>query len=118
MKSIVDSLSAAGQLISDDDLILYILVGLSQDHDPVVVTLTSRTDRSSLQEVQFLLQIQEMCSEQLNVSATFDLANPFANPAAHLHRTLNLCGSPTTQVFSNTNSYGRPPNSFRRRSRG
>lgn len=44
MKSLAKSLSAAGQLISDDELILG---GLGHDYDPVVVNLTSRHDQVS-----------------------------------------------------------------------
>ena len=66
MKSIVESLSAASQLIQDEDLILYILGGLDHDYESVVVNLTSRHDQITLQEVQYMLQSQKMRLEQLN----------------------------------------------------
>ncbi|XP_062075179.1 uncharacterized protein LOC133779204 [Humulus lupulus] len=58
MKTIADGLTAAGQVFSDDDLILYILGGLGPEYDSVVINLTSRGDRLTLSEVQFLLQSQ------------------------------------------------------------
>jgi len=66
MKSIAENLSAAGQLIQDEDLILYILGGLDHDYESVVVNLTSRHDQITLQEMQYMLQSQEMRLEQLN----------------------------------------------------
>lgn len=63
MKQIVDGLSSAGQLLSDDDLVLYILGGLGLEYESVVVNLTSRQDKITMQEVQFMLQSQELTLE-------------------------------------------------------
>ncbi|KAK2650954.1 hypothetical protein Ddye_018443 [Dipteronia dyeriana] len=41
MKSFVESLSTAGQPISDRDLLMNILEGLSSEFDVVVVTITA-----------------------------------------------------------------------------
>ncbi|XP_062075385.1 uncharacterized protein LOC133779418 [Humulus lupulus] len=60
IKHYVDALAAAGRPISDDVLILYILGGLGAEYESVVVNLSSRTESLTLQEVQFMLQIQEM----------------------------------------------------------
>ena len=97
MKSLADGLSAAGQAFTDDDLILYILGGLGSEYDSVVVNLTSRADRVSLSEVQFLLQSQEMRLDQQN-AASSDLGLPSAQFAARGRR-------PYTPPPS-----GRPPN--------
>uniref|UniRef100_A0A803Q3P6 Uncharacterized protein n=1 Tax=Cannabis sativa TaxID=3483 RepID=A0A803Q3P6_CANSA len=51
MKTIVDGLTAAGQVFSDNDLILYILGGLKPEYDSVVINLTSTVDRITLSEV-------------------------------------------------------------------
>lgn len=51
MKSIANGINVAGQAISDEDLILYILGGLGSEYDPVVINLTSRQDSISLSEV-------------------------------------------------------------------
>ena len=62
MKSLAMSLMAAGQQITDDELILYILGGL-----------TSR-ESITLQEVQYILQTHEMRLESLNAITTVDLS--------------------------------------------
>ena len=59
MKTNSNALIAAGQQISDDELILYIPGGLGPKFDSVVVNVTSR-DSITLQEVQFMLQTHEM----------------------------------------------------------
>ncbi|XP_060970030.1 uncharacterized protein LOC133037187 [Cannabis sativa] len=89
MKNIADGLSAAGQLLSDDDLILYILGGLGHEYEAVVVNLTSRHDQVTLQEVQYMLQSQEIRLEQLN-SASNDSSMPAAHLATQMRRSLNL----------------------------
>ncbi|XP_031273839.1 uncharacterized protein LOC116132327 [Pistacia vera] len=64
MKSFAENLSGSGQVISDEDLLQYVLDGLGPEFDAVVVNLTSRIeskfDSVSLQEAQFLLQKYEM----------------------------------------------------------
>ena len=55
MRGIVDTLASTGQLISDDELLPYVLGGLGSEYDPVAINLTSRHDSISLQEAQFLL---------------------------------------------------------------
>ena len=59
---------AAGQNVSDDELILYTLSGL----EAVVVNLTSR-DLVTLQEFQYLLQTHEMRLEQLSAASMVTL---------------------------------------------
>ena len=42
MKNVVESLLATGQIITNEELILYILCGLGQEYESMVVNLTSR----------------------------------------------------------------------------
>ena len=42
MKNVAESLLGAGQLITDEELILFILEDLGQEYESVVVNLTSR----------------------------------------------------------------------------
>ena len=65
MRNIVDTLASTGQLISDGELLLYVLGGLGLEYGFVVVNLTARQDSFSLQEAQFLLQSHEMRLDQL-----------------------------------------------------
>ena len=55
MRGIADSLNSSGLVLSDDELLLYILGGLSSEYDSVVVNLTSTHESVSLQEAQFML---------------------------------------------------------------
>ena len=106
MRSLAETLASAGQLISDDDLILYILGGLGQDYDSVVVNLTSRHDQITLQEVQYMLQSQEMRLKQLHHSIPADNPLPSANLATQLRRSLTLQG------FNNNSSNSFARNNF------
>ena len=54
IKGLVDSLLVVGHVIIDADLILYILGGLGNDYEVVVINLTSR-ENVTMQEVQFML---------------------------------------------------------------
>ena len=74
MKGISHALMAAGQHVSDDELILYILGGLGSDCESVVVNLTSR-DSVTLQEVQYLLQTHEMRLEHLTTASVVEFPN-------------------------------------------
>ncbi|XP_047957560.1 uncharacterized protein LOC125203291 isoform X1 [Salvia hispanica] len=55
MKSCCDFLGSAGCKISDEDQILYILGGLPQDYNPVIVSISSRCEPWTVQEVSALL---------------------------------------------------------------
>ncbi|KAB5529228.1 hypothetical protein DKX38_019309 [Salix brachista] len=112
MRSLSETLASAGQLISDDELTLYILGGLGHDYDSVVVNLTSRHDQVTLQEVQYMLQSQEMRLEQLNLSTPSDTYTPNANLATYFRKSLNLQGfnnnfSNTPRNFANDRGHGK-----------
>lgn len=55
MKLISNNLRAASQQLSDDDLIMYLLQGVGNEYDAVVVNLTTRTTQLSLFEVLSVL---------------------------------------------------------------
>uniref|UniRef100_A0A803NJG7 Uncharacterized protein n=1 Tax=Cannabis sativa TaxID=3483 RepID=A0A803NJG7_CANSA len=78
MKSYADALAAADQHISDDDLALYILGGLGQEYEAIIVNLTCRETPPSLQEIQFMLHSHEL---RINQHTTEALANVQANMA-------------------------------------
>ncbi|GMN46632.1 hypothetical protein TIFTF001_015820 [Ficus carica] len=62
MGNIVDAINASrGQVITNDELIMYIFGGLDSEYQYVVVHLTGRRQGSiSLEEAQYTLQSQEM----------------------------------------------------------
>ena len=53
MKGIADSLIVAGQVVSDQDLVGYILGGVGQEYDPVVVTITAKEDALHFRRLNF-----------------------------------------------------------------
>ncbi|TXG59466.1 hypothetical protein EZV62_014039 [Acer yangbiense] len=72
MKTISESLAAAGQPISEEELISQILGGIGFEYDAVVVTITARQGQISLEEVQFLLMSYESRLAQHNTAMTID----------------------------------------------
>lgn len=51
MRTIVDSILAAGKSLLNEDLILYVHGGLGQEYENVIVNLTFRIDQLSLAEL-------------------------------------------------------------------
>ena len=79
MRGITDFLNSTSLVLSDEELLLYILGGLACEYDPVVINLTSRHEFVSLLEAQYILQSQELCIEQQIVS--MNLEPHYANVA-------------------------------------
>ncbi|KAK6153660.1 hypothetical protein DH2020_013299 [Rehmannia glutinosa] len=84
MRGIVDNLLAAGQDISDDDLIMYILSGFGAEFGSVVVNLYARSDSLTLNGVQYALQSHEMRLQQLSSQSPMvsEVDHPSAQCAA------------------------------------
>ena len=96
MKTLANSLMAAGQQIPDVELVLYILSGLGPEFDFVVVNLTSK-DYVTLLEVQYMLQTNERRLESLNAATVIDrltllhtlcINNPFIHQIVEVIRML------------------------------
>ena len=79
MRNIADMLSISGKLVSDEDLILYILGGLGPEFEIIVVNITFRFEAISLQEVHCLLESHEIRLEQLSTAYVIDVP-----PATHI----------------------------------
>ncbi|KAL5772664.1 hypothetical protein ACOSQ2_012588 [Xanthoceras sorbifolium] len=58
-KSIMDALAFAGHKLSDDDKFMYILRGLSQEYDPLVISVTSVPGNYSIPELTSTLLTHE-----------------------------------------------------------
>lgn len=71
MKALADTLSAIGMPLQDDEIISYILVGLGIDYDSFVMSITTRSDLMTLDEVYSHLMIYELCQEHNNVALQF-----------------------------------------------
>ena len=82
IKRVADNLAAAGQPISNDDKIMYLLAGLGSNYDPVVASVTSKPDSFSLQEIQAILLNQEARLEQLHSEKSIEFQQTTANIAS------------------------------------
>lgn len=59
IKHMADELALAGQPLSGDDVITYVLAGLGQEYDSLASTVTSWSDVVTLEEMYSLLLISE-----------------------------------------------------------
>ena len=69
---------SAGQVILDEELILYILGGLGSDYESIIVNLSSK-DSVTLPEAHFILQPHELCLEQFNSSTGLEVSHATAH---------------------------------------
>ncbi|KAL5798929.1 hypothetical protein ACOSQ2_003749 [Xanthoceras sorbifolium] len=76
VNGIRDGLRSTGQVVTDRDLLLNVLNGLSHDFDPVVVMITSQQSTMTLHEVQYMLMIHEQRIEHLNSDRQIDVPQP------------------------------------------
>ena len=51
IKRLTDELAVAGHPLDHDDIITYLLAGLSHEYDSLVTSITARTDAISLEEI-------------------------------------------------------------------
>ncbi|KAL5805601.1 hypothetical protein ACOSQ4_028334 [Xanthoceras sorbifolium] len=79
IRSIADCLVAAGQQVSDRDLLMNILEGLGSEFDAVVVNITSLQSSISVREAQFLLMSYEVRMNQQASSASLAISCASAN---------------------------------------
>ncbi|KAL5853353.1 hypothetical protein ACOSQ3_008471 [Xanthoceras sorbifolium] len=85
IKGITDSLMAAGQVLTEHDLVVYILGGLGLEFDHVVCNITSKKREITLQDAQFLLMGYESRLEYqasantVSKSANFARGGPYPN---------------------------------------
>ncbi|KAL5766775.1 hypothetical protein ACOSP7_001258 [Xanthoceras sorbifolium] len=93
MKGISDSLAAAGQVMTEQDLVLSVLSGLGVEYDPVVIYLTARQDLITLSEAQFLLLTQEQRLEQLNAASSIDISSASAHFTSSSDRKVQRGGN-------------------------
>lgn len=88
MKSFVESLSATGVVVTDEELLNYIIDGLESEFDVAVVNITTRLesklDLISVQEVQIILQKFELRLEKANVMMNFVVNTEFHGITANI----------------------------------
>ena len=103
MKSFAHELMSAGQLIPDDELVLYILGGLGPEYESVTVNLTSK-DSVTLVEAQYMLQAHELRLENFNASSVMEVSHA----AANLTLNNNVSGSVRPTNYQSYSSRGTP----------
>ena len=59
IKRLTDEMAVAGQPLNHDDIITYILAGLSHEYDSFVASISARTDAITLEEIYSLLLTSE-----------------------------------------------------------
>ena len=103
MKSFAHELMSAGQLIPDDELVLYILGGLGPEYESVTINLTSK-DSVTLVAAQYMLQAHELCLENFNASSVMEVSHATAN----LTLNNNVSGSVRPTNYQSYSSRGTP----------
>ncbi|KAL5766679.1 hypothetical protein ACOSP7_017296 [Xanthoceras sorbifolium] len=82
VRSYGNGLKSAGQVVTNQNLLLSVLNGLGHEYDPVVVILLKQQSYMSLLEAQYMLMTHEKRIEHLNVVNQIDTFTPSANFAA------------------------------------
>jgi hypothetical protein len=77
IKTLSDTLAAAGQPLNDFESVSFLLKGLGSEYDPFVTSVTTRVDPLSIDELYGLLLAHEMRLEQQ--VPTLDIQQPMAN---------------------------------------
>jgi hypothetical protein len=77
IKTLSDTLAAAGQPLNDFESVSFLLKGLGSEYDPFVTSVTTRVDPLSIDELYGLLLAHEMRLEQQ--VPTLDIQQPVAN---------------------------------------
>ena len=93
MENTVEQCAMVGCLVSEEDLIFYILASLRSEYYPIVCSITTcnSTDHLSLKEIHALLLNQESTSQQLYATNS-DSHNLSANFVAHKNEGNHGCG--------------------------
>ena len=99
MKSFAHELMSAGQLIPDDELVIYILGGLSTEYESVTVNLTFKDSVT-----QYTLQAHELRLENFNASSVMEVSHATTN----LTLNNNVSGSVRPTNYQSYSSGGTP----------
>jgi gag-polypeptide of LTR copia-type len=98
-RSLADKLRLIGSPVSDADLQLFILHGLSIDYDPLVVSLTSRSEAVSFNELTGLLLTHEQRLQKHSLAVT-DTSSSSAFPPALTSATSAASSLPQANLVS------------------
>lgn len=80
MKSLFDLLGSAGCQINVAEQILHILDGLGQDYDPVVCSISSRSEQWTVPDVcSLLLTFESRMESTRNIAGSIEGSQPMLN---------------------------------------
>ena len=99
MKSFAHELMSAGQLIPDDELVIYILGGLGPEYESVTVNLTFKDSVT-----QYMLQAHELRLENFNASSVMEVSHA----TTILTPNNNVSGSVRPTNYQSYSSRGTP----------
>lgn len=105
MKTCADNLAVSAHPITDDDLVLYILRGLGQEYDVVVVLVTNRVELISLVGLHGLLLSQEYRLEQTSMEQGLGQGNLSSRQSNNTKNDNSI--KKTTKVNNNQTYDGR-----------
>nr|TKR65777.1 hypothetical protein D5086_0000318010 [Populus alba] len=93
IKRLADELAFAGQPLTADDIITYVLAGLGQEYDSLASIITSRSDFVTLEELYSVLLISEsrinhnnqplQATPSVNVATRHSLPHPSSSSPIH-----------------------------------
>ncbi|CAA0842052.1 Unknown protein [Striga hermonthica] len=113
VKACCDSLGVAGEPVSEQNHILYILAGLGSEYNPVVVAVTSRVEPYTLNELYaMLLSLESRLDVTTQSIVNSDGSIPSVNVASH-----NPSAQKPPTQFSNFSHLRGFPSSQRGRGR-
>ncbi|KAH6784514.1 hypothetical protein C2S52_009473 [Perilla frutescens var. hirtella] len=92
IKACCDLLGAIGEQIYDDNQILYILTGLDQEYNALIVFLTSRVEHCTLREVKALLLSYENRLEMVELTNPDNSGRTGSNTGQHGSDSTNSRG--------------------------
>ncbi|KAL5791043.1 hypothetical protein ACOSQ2_005931 [Xanthoceras sorbifolium] len=82
IKAVGDALETAGHVVTDSDLVLSVLNGLGIEYDSVIIHVSSQDKPMNLQNVQYILMLDEQRIEQLNTINQVDVSSALVNFAS------------------------------------
>ncbi|KAL5804238.1 hypothetical protein ACOSQ3_031038 [Xanthoceras sorbifolium] len=101
IKTLGDELRAAGQTITEFDLVLSLMSGLGHEYDLVVILASSQHQSMSLEDAQYMLMVHEQRLEQLNYVSSIDPSGASTNFMA------NAVNNSYSREGSNTRGTGQ-----------
>lgn len=120
LKKIIDSLFSVGASVSESDHIESILEGLPEEYNSFIVSVTSRSDSYSVNQIESLLLAQEERLDKYKKESTPALSANLAQSSAASKNAKSPVGSSPNQskVFGNSQSQQGRFTNFRGSNRG